>query len=60
MKFPVFETTIRESIEIKKSQGQLQSIFEYNPKSKVAHDYESFIQEYLTGKPIQPEDNEEE
>lgn len=60
MKFPVFVTTIRESIEIKKSQGQLQSIFEYNPRSKVAKDYESFIQEYLTGKPIQPEDTEEE
>ena len=25
-----------------------------------AGNYESFIQEYLTGKPIQPEDNEEE
>lgn len=60
MKFPIFKTTIRESIEIKKSQGQLQSIFEYNPKSKVAKDYESFIQEYLTGKPIEPEDTEEE
>lgn len=43
----VFETKIREAISVKESQNAFQSIFEYDPKSKVTHDISDFVDELL-------------
>lgn len=43
----LFKATIREAISIKEAQASKQDIFNYAPKSKVAADYMSFIDEFL-------------
>lgn len=43
----LYNTKIREGIAVKEAQIQRQSIFDYAPKSKVAQDYEEFIEEFL-------------
>lgn len=43
----LFTSTIREGIAIKESQVNQQDIYTYAPKSNVALDYESFIEEFL-------------
>lgn len=43
----LYRTTIREGIAIKEAQIQRQSIFDYAGKSKVAQDYNAFIEEFL-------------
>ena len=43
----VFKTTIREAVAIKEAQISQKSIFEYSPKSKVADDYKSLLNELL-------------
>ena len=43
----VFKTTIRDSIVISESQAKRMSIFDYAPNSKVAKDYEAFVEEFL-------------
>lgn len=44
---PVFETTIRRAVAIEESQSQKTNIFDYDKKSNVAKDYESFVNEFL-------------
>lgn len=53
---PVFKTPIRRSVKIEESEGSLQSILEYDPKSNVAKDYEMFVDEYLQEQTIKPEE----
>lgn len=43
----LFKTAIREAIAIKEAQAQRQDIFSYAPKSKVAGDYASLVQEII-------------
>ena len=43
----VFKSTIRKSIAIGEAQNNQSNVFEMNPKSNVAKDYDSFIKEYL-------------
>ena len=43
----LYNTTIREGIAVKEAQISRQNIFDYAKKSKVAHDYEAFIEEFL-------------
>jgi chromosome partitioning protein len=43
----VFKTTIRKGIVVGEAQNNQSNVFETNPKSNVARDYESFIKEYL-------------
>lgn len=43
----VFETRIRNSVELEKSSLYEKSIFEYNKSSSVAEDYTMFVDEYL-------------
>lgn len=43
----VFETTIREATSIREAQTKQLNVFDYEPKSKVAKDYESFVDEFL-------------
>ena len=43
----VFKSTIRKSIAIGGAQNNQSNVFEMNPKSNVAKDYDSFIKEYL-------------
>lgn len=43
----VFTTMIREAVAVKKAQAVQQSVFEYDPKSKVADDYRAFIDELI-------------
>ena len=43
----VFKSTIRNGIAIKEAQNNQTSIFDYDPRSKVAKDYEDFVNEYL-------------
>lgn len=43
----VFKTTIRKGIVVGEAQNNQTNIFEINPKSNVAKDYDSFIKEYL-------------
>lgn len=43
----VFNTTIREAVAIREAQIMKQSIFDYAPNSKVAEDYNAFIDELL-------------
>ena len=47
IQIPLFETTIRRGISMEEAQFRRTSIFEYEPKSKVAKDYQDFIEEYL-------------
>lgn len=46
-KTKLFDTKIRESVLIRESQANRQSIFEYAPDSKVAIDYKDFTSEFL-------------
>lgn len=46
-KTKLFDTKIRESVLIRESQANRQSIFEYAGNSKVAFDYEAFTKEFL-------------
>lgn len=43
----VFKTTIRKGIVVGEAQNNQSNVFEMNPKSNVAKDYDSFIKEYL-------------
>lgn len=43
----VFKTTIRKGIVVGEAQNNQSNVFETNPKSNVAKDYDSFIKEYL-------------
>lgn len=45
----LYKSTIREAIGIKEAQANRVDIFEYAPKSKVAADYMSFLEEFLEG-----------
>lgn len=46
-KLKVFNSTIRKGIAIREAQNQQTNVFEMNPKSNVARDYDSFVNEYL-------------
>ena len=46
----VFQTPIREAIAIKEAQASHTDIFTYAPKSKVAQDYQSLLEEILQDK----------
>lgn len=48
LKSKVYKTTIRESIAISEAQAKRESIFEYDKESKVAKDYEGFVEEFLS------------
>ena len=43
----IFASTIRNSVAIAEAQANMQDIFSYAPKSKVAEDYRIFIKELL-------------
>lgn len=43
----LFDATIRNSITVNESQFEHKSIFDYAPKSKVAKDFENFVDEFL-------------
>ena len=43
----VFQTTIRESLTVRKAQAARQSLFEYAPKEKITQDYADLINELL-------------
>jgi len=43
----VFTSTIREAIAVRKAQANQLTIFEYEPKGKVAEDYNCFIEELI-------------
>lgn len=43
----VFKTTIRNGIAIREAQNNQTNIFDYDSRSKVAKDYQNFINEYL-------------
>lgn len=43
----VFATRIRDAVAIKESQACQQDIFTYAPESRVAKDYQGFVNEYL-------------
>lgn len=43
----VFRSTIRQGISIQKAQALQQSIYDYDPKSKVAEDYRNFVEEII-------------
>ena len=43
----VFKTTIRNGIAIREAQNNQTNIFDYDSRSKVAKDYQDFINEYL-------------
>lgn len=45
----LYKATIREAIGIKEAQANRVDIYEYAPKSKVAADYMSFLEEFLEG-----------
>lgn len=45
----LYKATIREAIGIKEAQANRADIFEYAPKSNVAADYMSFLEEFLEG-----------
>lgn len=45
----LYKATIREAIGIKEAQANRVDIFEYAPKSNVAADYMSFLEEFLEG-----------
>ena len=47
IKTKVYQTTIREGVAINEAQYLQQSIFQYAPRSKVAADYEAFVNEFL-------------
>lgn len=47
LKTHVFNTKIREAISVKESQNAFQSIFEYDPKSKVTKDISDFVDELM-------------
>ena len=49
LKTKVFKATIREAVAVRSAQAAQKSIFEYDPKSKVANDYSEFIDELLEG-----------
>lgn len=46
----LFTSTIREAVSIKEAQFKRQDIYSYAPKSKVAEDYSSLVDELLEGK----------
>ncbi len=46
-KAALFKTVIRENTAIGNSQEARQTIFEYDPKSKAAEDYQDFVKEVL-------------
>lgn len=50
LKTKVFNTTIREAIAIREAQIKKQDIFSYAPNSKVADDYNKFIDELIQDK----------
>lgn len=41
----LFDTTIRESVTVRESQIEQESLFEYAPKAKVTQDYRNFLEE---------------
>lgn len=43
----VFKTTIRNGIAIREAQNNQTNIFDYDSRSKVAKDYQNFVNEYL-------------
>ena len=43
----VFDSTIREATAIREAQTNKTNVFDYEAKSKVAKDYNSFIDEFL-------------
>lgn len=43
----IFKTTIRDSIVVNEAQAKNMPILNYAPKSKVAKDYEMFVEEFL-------------
>lgn len=46
---PVFDTYIHHSVIVEECQANQQDIFTYKEGSKIARDYDSFIDEYLGG-----------
>lgn len=46
----IFKTTIRNGIAIREAQNNQTNIFDYDSRSKVARDYQDFINEYLKSK----------
>jgi chromosome partitioning protein len=48
LKTKVYKTTIRDSIAISEAQAKRMSIFDYDKESKVAKDYEAFVEEFLS------------
>lgn len=47
IQIPLFKTTIRRGISMEEAQFKRTNIFDYEPKSKVAQDYQDFVNEYL-------------
>jgi len=45
----VYKSGIRTAIAIRESQLEDKTIYEYKPKSKVAKDFEAFVDEFLEG-----------
>lgn len=45
--FKIFQTTISEGVSIGESHLARSSVFEYNPKSRQAREYENFTEEFL-------------
>ena len=43
----IFDSTIREATSIREAQTSRTNIFAYDPKSKIAKDYNAFIDEFL-------------
>jgi chromosome partitioning protein len=43
----VYKAKIRESVAVREAQARRQSLWDYAPFSKPAHDYQAFIKEYL-------------
>lgn len=43
----IFNSTIREATSIREAQTSKTNIFAYDPKSKIAKDYNAFIDEFL-------------
>ena len=46
----LFQSTIREAVAVRESQLIVSDIFTESPKSKVAKDYNDFIDEFLKGR----------
>lgn len=46
----LFQSTIREAVAVRESQLVVSDIFTQSPKSKVAKDYNDFIDEFLKGR----------